>query len=190
MSHLTNFASHMPTHKPILSLLFFTLLISCVYAQSKEDRQYRFFSIKKLYQEINAYKQYTTVTIDDAEILLGHGTDNGASLTGYFKNDTLKKMVEWVGLSNKVIQNEYYISKGKLVFVYTTESSYNYNDSTQSFDYSKLILVFTGRYYFKNDKLIDSTLSNKEKVNLELHNVNDFIADYRKYTVLLKNKNR
>ena len=146
-------------HISFTTILLFAL--TTTFGQGKEDKNYRLFNIRKIYQQINDYKIYKTVTIDNADEFLGHNTDNGASLKGYFKADSLKKILEWVGLSNKVIQNEYYFENGKLIFVYSTESTYKYSDSLSTFDYSKLELVFTGRYYFDNEKLFDTILNDK-----------------------------
>jgi len=179
------------TLRKYISLTFFTLLtLTTTYGQGKEDKSYALFKIKKVYQEINSYKNYKTVTIDNAEEFLGHGTDNGGSLTGYYKGDSLKKIIEWVGLSNKVIQNEYYFDNNKLVFVYSTESRYRFNDSTQNFDYSKLDNVFKGRYYFDNDKLIDTILNDKEHVATKKQDAADFLTSSKEYLRLLKAKRK
>lgn len=119
----------------------------------------------------------------------GQGTDNGGSLTGYFKKDTLKKIIEWVGLSNNVIQNEYYLDKGKLVFVYSTESRYKFDDSTQSFDYSKLDIFFKGRYYFSRDKLMDTILSNRQHI-APRQDPADFLTSSQDYSKLLNAKRK
>ena len=170
-------------------LTFFSLLtLTNSFGQGKEDKNHALLKIKKVYKQINDYKNYKTITIDDAEEFIGHGTDNGGSLVGYFKNDTLKKIVEWVGLSNKVIQNVYYLDKGKLVFVYSTESRYRYNDKTQSFDYSKLDSVFKGRYYFSDDKLIYTILSDKEHIDTKKVDAADLMTSSKDYLKLLSAK--
>ncbi|WP_157098076.1 hypothetical protein [Niabella ginsenosidivorans] len=164
--------------------------MTTIYGQGKQDKNLTLTQIKNMFHQINDYKNYKTVTIVDAEEFLGHGTDNGGSLTGYFKNDTLKKIIEWVGLSNKVIQNEYYLDKGKLIFVYSTESRYKYNDGTQSFDYSKLNIVFKGRYYFNNDKLIDTILSDKQHIDTKQEDATDFLTSTKDYLKLLSAKRK
>lgn len=146
------------------------------------------FNIKKSYQQINSYKKYVTVIIDDAEEFLEHNPDNGASLKGYYKSDSLKKITEWLGLSNKIIQNEYYFDKGKLIFVYTKESRYKYIDSTQTFDYSKLEPVFQGRYYFDNEKLFETKLADKEHNKSKRKDALNFLDASKKYSKLLKAK--
>jgi len=173
------------TLRNYISFTFFALLtLTTTYGQRKQDKNYMLAQIKHLYRQINDYKNYKTIIIDDAEEFLGHGTDNGGSLTGYFKNDTLKKIVEWVGLSNKVIQNEYYLDKGKLVFVYSNESRYRYNDSSQSFDYSKLDNVYKGRYYFSNNKLIDTILSDKQYNDTKQKDAANFLILTKDYVKL------
>lgn len=168
----------------VLAFFYLLTLLTTTYGQGKQDKSFTLVQIKNLCRQINNYKNYKTVIFDDAEEFLGHGTDNGGSLTGYFKNDTLKKIVEWIGLSNKVIQNEYYLDRGKLVFVYSTESRYRYNDSTQSFDYSKLDNIFKGRYYFRNDKLIDTILSNKQDIYTTQEDAENFLTSSRNYLKL------
>ena len=180
----------MTTHKFISFLTFLLLTFAIAFGQGKEDTNYRLFKIKKIYQQINQYKNYETITIDEAEEFLGHGTDNGGCLTGYFKGDSVKKVVEWVGLSNRAIQNEYYFDGDKLIFVYSTESKYRFNDSTQSLDYSKLDNIFKERYYFNNDKLLDTIFDDKEHSATKKQDSEDFITSSKGYLKLLKTKRK
>jgi hypothetical protein len=110
------------------------LILTNSYGQNRENKSFKISQIKKVFQEINNYKNYKIITIDDSEEFLGHGTDNGGSLKGFYRGDSLKKIVEWVGLSNRVIQNEYYLDKGKLVFVYSTDKQYKFDDNKGEFD--------------------------------------------------------
>ena len=179
------------TLRNYISLTFFALFtLTTTYGQGKEDKIFTVFKIKKVYEKTNDYKNYRTVTINDAEEFLGHGTDNGGSLTGYYKGDSLKKVIEWVGLSNMVIQSEYYFDNDKLIFVYSTESRYRFNDSTQSFDYSKLDNVFKGRYYFNNGKLINTILNDKEHTATKKKDTVDFLTSSKNYLKLLKTKRK
>ena len=178
----------MRLHNPILLFVIFNLLLFQSFGQGKEDFSKKLFDIKMKYQKINQYKSYKVITIDDAEEFTGHALDNGGSLTGYFRSDTLVKIVEWLGLSNKVIQREYYLDSGKLFFVYFKESFYKYNDSTGSFDYSKLELKNTGRYYFQKEKLFDTILSDKEKKLTKEKDAKEFVENIKKYVALLKKR--
>lgn len=162
--------------------------LNTINAQDKEDKSYALFKIKKVYKEINAYKNYKIVTIAKSEDFLGHNTDNGGSLTAYYKDASLKKIIEWIGLSNKVIQNEYYLNNGKLIFVYSTEDRYRFNESTQSFDYSKLDNVFKGRYYFEKEKLIEAILNDKQHDETKEQDAATFLTSGKSYLKLLNAK--
>ena len=177
----------MTTYKLVAITVCCFLISTMIYGQIKYDKSVLLAQIKNEFQQINNYKKYKIVTIDEVEEFLGQSTDNGGSLTGYFKNDTLKKIIEWVGLSNKVIQNEYYLNKGKLVLVYSTKSRYRYDQSTNSFDYSKLDNIFKGRYYFVHDKLIESILSDNKHVDLKNE---DFLTSSKNYLKLLTAKRK
>lgn len=145
--------------------------------------------IKQVYRQSNDYRGYKVVAIEESEDFLGHATDNGGSLKGYFKGDSLKKIVEWVGLSNRVIENEYYFDNNKLVFVYSKESNYRFNNSTQSFDYTKLDNAFTGRYYFRNEKLIETIIPDKSREKTKQEDAQSFLSSVKEYIKLLsKNK--
>jgi hypothetical protein len=172
-----------------LSLAFSQLLVlSAIYGQSTQDKALKISNIKNVYQRINSYNHYRVVTLDDDEAILGHASDNGASLTGYFKSDSLEKITEWIGLSTEVIQNEYYFDKSLLVFVYSTKSSYRYDDSSGSFDYSKLDNIFKGRYYYDNGKLIEAIVSDKEPNATKEKDAVDFLNSSNRYARILKAK--
>lgn len=136
--------------------------------------------IREVFRQINEFKNYRIVTIDDSEAFLGNVTDNGGSLTGYYKEDTLKKIVEWVGLSNRVIQNEYYFDNGKLVFVYAVERQYSLKSTSLESDFTKLNKTFEGRYYFNNNKLFKTVLHGKVTEETQ-----DFLSSSKEYVKLL-----
>lgn len=163
-----------------------TLLSITALSQGKEDKSRELFQIRQIFQRTNSDTGYQLVKLEDAEKILGHVTDGGASLTGYYKGDSLRKIIEWVGLSNRVIQNEYYLNKGNLVFVYSTEKQYAYNDSLQALDYTKLVPAYYGRYYFKNNQLYDVTLSNKRLKQSEKSDAAAFLSKVKTYAVLLQ----
>jgi hypothetical protein len=180
------------TLRKFIALTFVTVLyLANSYGQDKSDISSTSLSkIKQIFKQINDYKNYKVVTIDDSEEFLGHGTDNGGSLKGYYKGDSLKKIVEWVGLSNRVVQNEYYFNNGHLVFVYSTDSRCKSNDKTGEIDCSKFDKVYKRRYYFSNDKLIDTILSDKEKENTKDQDAADFFTSIKDYVKLLNAKRK
>lgn len=180
----------MTFYKYILLFLFAVVFFINVNGQVKPEKNFALSEIKSVFRRINNYKKYEIVTINDCEDFLGHATDNGGSLKGYFKGDSLKKIVEWVGLSNRVLQREYYFDKGKLVFVYSTESRYGFNDSTESFDYSKLKKVFEGRYYFSKDRLIDTILNDKQHEKTKKKDAAEFLVSGSSYLKLLNSRRK
>jgi hypothetical protein len=180
----------MTTRKLIPLITICIFVFATAHGQDKDNKSLALAKIKKTYEQINSYKNYKTVTIDNTEDFLGHNTDNGGTLTGFYKDDSLKKIVEWVGLSNRVVQNEYYLDNNKLIFVYSTESKYRFNDSTQSFDYSKLDNVFKGRYYFDNNKLLDTILNDKDHIKTKQKDAIEFLISSNNFTKLLGAKNK
>jgi hypothetical protein len=160
------------------------------FGQGKQDKSIILKQIKELFRQVNDYKNYKVVTIDDTEEFLGHVTDNGGNLKGYFKGDSVKKIVEWVGLSNRVVQNDYYFDKGKLVFVYSTDKTYRFNYKTEEFDYSKFDKVISRRYYFNNDKLIETILRDKEHEKTKQEDAADFLSFSKNFIKLLNAKRK
>jgi hypothetical protein len=175
----------MTLHKFIALTFVSALCLTNSYGQVKADTSSTLAQIKKVFKQINGYKNYKVVTIDDSEEFLGHGTDNGGSLKGYYKGDSLKKIIEWIGLSNRVWQNEYYFDGGKLVFVYSTGGRCKSNNKTGEIDCSKFGRVTNGRYYFNDDKLIDALLSDKEDEKKKHQNARDFLTSSKDYIGLL-----
>jgi len=169
--------------KNYILLLSSIFLAGHLFAQGKEDFNKRLFEIKLKYQAINNEKNLRIKTISDAESFLDHATDNGGELTGYFKEDTLVKIIEWIGLSNRVLQTEYFFEYGKLFFVYSKESNYAF--STDSIDYSKLNTVFAGQYYYQNEKLFNTMLSDRKREKSKTQDSALFILNSKKYAKLL-----
>jgi hypothetical protein len=179
------------TFRHFIALTLFALItLTNVYGQGRRDRSSTISQIKQVFRQINGYKNYKIVTIADSEEFLGHVTDNGGSLSGYYKVDSLMKMVEWVGLSNRVVQNEYYFDKGKLVFVYSTNSRCKSNDKTGEIDCSTFVRVSTARYYFSKDKLIEAILSDKEEAKTKQQDAADFLTSGMEYRKLLNARRR
>jgi hypothetical protein len=131
-------------------LLILTLCtFHMVSAQSKEET---IKAIRQIFQEINQDHTLTTVSLT-AEDFMEESPDNGGELIGYFKKDTLCKMVVEVGLSYGMVRQEYYYNHGKPVFIYETEKSFPHTDT--SIDNSRLVLNFEGRYYFDEKGIVD-----------------------------------
>ena len=175
-----------------LHLLVFVFLVLSIHsnssAQSSSGKIYTVPQIRQIYLKINEYKKYKQVSIEDCELLFGQSTDNGCSLTGYYKVDSLKKMVEWIGLSNRVNINEYYFQDNHIVLVLSLEKLYKVNDVTGEMDNTRFDKTFADRYYFSNDKLIKTILSNKEHEMTEEQAASEFLATSKKYLSILHSR--
>jgi hypothetical protein len=184
----------MPSNMPLNKFIAFTfvafLYLTNSYGQSKADMSSRLTQIRLVYQQINAYKNYKIVTIDDSEEFLGHATDNGGSLKGYYKGDSLKKVVEWIGMSNRIVQIEYYFDQGKLVFVYSTDSRCKFNNKTEEIDCSKFEKVAKGRYYFSDNKLIYTIFSDKEDEKTKQEDAANYLISSIDYVKLLNGRRK
>lgn len=83
-------------------------------------------------------------------------TDGGGKLAGYYKNDQIEKITREIVLSYGIETFDYYFTAGRLIFVYETLKGYSYDEDLGKFDYTKTEINFVGRYYFRDNKLIDS----------------------------------
>ncbi|MBE9662251.1 hypothetical protein [Mucilaginibacter myungsuensis] len=89
------------------------------------------------------------------EEISGPATNGGQELVGYFEGSKIGKIKVWVGLSNRVLQQEYYLKNDKLFFVYIKEERYAANDTTVDLDHTKLIPSSERRYYLDNEKIVE-----------------------------------
>ena len=137
-----------------LSLFFFVIS----FAQTK-DEQIKL--IRKKFEIINKDTTLRKVTLENEEFLTNM-TDGGGELTGFYKNKEVKKIHEWIGLSNGISIKEFYFDKGQLIFVYEKFDSFVFDDKKNEFDLTKTKTIFEGRYYFSNKNLFsESTKGDK-----------------------------
>jgi hypothetical protein len=134
-----------------INFLIVALITSTCFGQNKKTI---IQNIRTEFQRINNLKGYKIIVLD-AEDFLEHSPDGGGELKGYYNNDTLKKIVVSVGLSNGIETHEFYFKKNQLIFVYETFSGFVFDEKKKEFDYTKTERNFEGRYYFNNGKLID-----------------------------------
>jgi len=163
---------------PVVSVLF---IHSGLYGQSNEEK---IRAIRQEFQKINGDSSLQSITLDDPEDFLGHGTDGGGELTGYFRKDSIRKIVIAVGLSYGEIADEYYFRNGRLIFVYETEKHFPYDDSS-GINHEKLNLAFEGRYYFDKNKLI-SKIEKGSRRFAGKKDAQQFLAEAAEYVKLLR----
>ncbi len=149
--------------KIIGCLVSLFILNTCPFAQTTDQK---IKTIRAEFQKINRDSSLQSITLDNPEDFLGEATDGGGELTGYFKNDSLRKMLLTVWISYGQIYQEYYFKKDQLIFVYETEKDFPV-DSANQINHEKLTLAFEGRYYFDDDKLMRRVAEGSKRINDE-----------------------
>lgn len=137
-------------------LLFLFVFSLNVYGQTKQDI---IKTTRKQFQEIDTDTTLKKISLDSEEFL-DHVPDGGGELVGFFRGDSIVKIVEWIGLSygNKI--TEYYYKNNKLFFVF--EKFDSFVEKNGELDHEKVNTSFEGRYYFNDEKLIEKKISGKK----------------------------
>ena len=152
----------------VLALAFFTYEREWIKVKiSKDNSQAQELSLlaKKIQEEvqlIDSEKNYQIKTLNN-EQFLGHMTDGGGQLIGYFENKKISKIVERLGLSYGVKTYEYYFLNEQLILVIEKEEDFPDTNNTGTLDYTKVELVFEGHYYFNEGKLITTQVTGKKR---------------------------
>ena len=143
-------------------LCFLILLVFFLYKKSANDavqknRQELYLLtqiIKKKVQVIDSEKNYQTKTLNN-EQFLGHMTDGGGQLIGYYKDGKIYKIEESLGLSYGVKKYRYYFDNLQLILVNEKEEVFPDTDNTGTLDYTKVEPTFQAYYYFDKGKMIN-----------------------------------
>ena len=120
----------------------------------------RIQNIRNIFQRINNDRTIRVVSMDYEEIT-GEALDNGGDVKGYFKKDTLCKMIMTAGPSYGLVTYEYYFNQGQPVFIYELEKRFPIK-ADGSRDDTKLVQGFEGRYYLDKGKLISKVVKGKK----------------------------
>lgn len=126
-------------------------------AHGQMDKDPRIQNIRAIFQRINKDTLKEVEAEYDDEFMDSHPSDNGVTLKGYFKKDTLLKMIEVGGPSYGSVTYVYYFDKGQPVFVFELERRFP-PDKEGGLNHDKLVWGFEGRYYFDKGKLIHKVL--------------------------------
>jgi hypothetical protein len=135
-----------------LIIIIFLIINSTLYGQDISDK---YPDVIQRVEFINKDTSLTKVILENEEFLT-QVTDGGGELIGYFKKGQIQKITRKIGLSYGIETYDYYFTNGQLIFIYELLNGFIYNESISKFDYTKTEVNFTGRYYFKVNKLIDS----------------------------------
>lgn len=166
-------------------IFILTFLLSTTFFFGQTDQEIK--AINKVVELINKDSTYTKKVLDN-EKWLKHDTDNGVEVTAYIKNGQVVKIIEWVGFSNYISIYEYYIQNNSLIFVYGQEKVFKYDSKTDSFDYNIQTVVSEKLFYFRNDKLIESSFSGqfKNPYSATNHYYYNLLVSCKEYLKLFK----
>jgi len=112
--------------------------------------------IRKKFEVINKDTTLRKVVLENEEFLEDM-TDGGGKLAGFHKNKEIKKVYEWIGLSNGISIKEFYFDNGQLIFVYEKFDSFVFDAKKSEFAFTETKTIFEGRYYFNNKKLFNKS---------------------------------
>jgi hypothetical protein len=136
--------------KTIFSILLLNIVVS-VYSQ---DIPEKYPALRHSIQQTNHDKTLQKIILTNEQVI-DHTSDGGAELIGYYKNGKLKKITRTIGVSTGMETFNYYFENEKLIFIYELFNSL-VPDSSGALNYEKPETNFIGRYYFRDDKLIDN----------------------------------
>lgn len=146
--------------------------------------------IRKNFQWVNSQKDFKKAELNNQDFL-DHPSDNGATMTGYFKNGKLYKIVEVIGISHALYRTEYYFWSNELFFVFRTEREYksimDENGLFVKLDYTKTDLKYQDRQYFKNGKRI-RRIEKGELISSKENYPKDFVKLANKRKSLIQNR--
>jgi len=174
----------MKIYKPVVLFAALLCCISWCFSQSKEEK---ILAIRQVFQNINHDSTLKRLKLD-GEDFLDFSPDNGAELTGYYKGDTLCKMIVEIGPSYGMCRYEHYYSYGQLVFIYEKQDVFPADSSGDGLNFNKLVLNFEGRYYFDKGRLIDIKTKGKKRFQEKIDTayITGLVADSKSYIKSLK----
>lgn len=142
--------------------LFFigTLFLIVAFAQTKQEQ---IKVIRKKFEVINKDTTLRKVVLENEEFLEDM-TDGGGELTGFYKGKEVKKIHEWIGVSNGISIKEFYFDDGQLIFVFEKFESFVSDDKKNELNHNKGKTTFEGRYYFNHRKLISKSTKGDRSV--------------------------
>lgn len=167
--------------------IWFTILLFLYCASSYGQTSDGISEIRSIVAKINSDSAgYRTKTLENDEFI--GVTDNGSTLTGYFRKNELVKIAVWIGLSHWIVTEEYYLDNSNLIFVYKKERTSPYRVPGDSFDYMHPEITMENRCYFKDKKLIKILSKGTSNDPSFKNDAEEMLADVKKYSELLKKR--
>lgn len=145
--------------KKLLPLVYVLVCLRITaFAQDLEKSAIR--EIKTQFNGINK-KSGLKKRVFEAEEFLESATDGGGQLTCYYKDDTVVKIIEWIGLSYGNTTREFYFNGGKLIFIYCKVCNF-VQKGGGDLDYTKTMVAYEGRYYIRDNKTLKVAINEHE----------------------------
>lgn len=98
-------------------------------------------------------KKHYSIFIDDTSFVASM-PEQGATLTAYFKNDTVYKIKTWFGFNFGDVSREYFYWNDTLSLIIETQKMYN-GAAIPAINPDSIKAHYSGRYIFKKGKLTD-----------------------------------
>jgi hypothetical protein len=181
---LDNYQYMRMPNKSLLSIIILLISVSVCCGQSKVTS---IENIRTSVQIINQNKTLKKVKLENGDFLK-EMPDNGCSLTGFFKSDTILKMDVWIGLSYCIKEYHYYFKDKQPIFIYETEDDFPYDKNTGLLNTDKVNRAFEGRYYLNAGKVMDTKTKGKKRMDSgpSAQYVDSLLADAKSDTKFLK----
>lgn len=135
-------------------------------------------NIRIVFHRINRDTALRAVSLEEEtmEEVIGGSPDNGGDVTGYFKKDTIYKLVMSFGPSYGMKDWEYYYDRGQVVFIYEKDQHFPVKKDGGGLDHERLVVGFEGRFYFNNGRLVEKIVKRYDQFMAE--NIDDkYIKD-------------
>jgi hypothetical protein len=129
---------------PLLAGLF---CVCC--AAEPMSREPDSLEVKNMVNSIDSHLK----ALNRSSAMLQTGTDRGGELTIYRRGANVARIDATIGGSNSDLQDVFYYSSAKLVFVRRTEVSYPYSPASHGFDFGNPHVEATTDYYIRDRKL-------------------------------------
>lgn len=169
-----------------LVIFFFLITVSFVNI-SGQNIKGKENTIQKLVLKINKDTSLKSLHLTTFEFL-EQALDGSGYLTGYFKNDSIVRIIEWISYSFGTRKTDFYFNKDDLIFIAVQEAYDKYVDSLKEIKLGITKEAFTGRYYYKSKSLIKSETSGVSRCDDNDSMINNFTKTADNYRLLLKKR--
>lgn len=147
-------------------LCLILLTVGVTYAQ---DRNKIIEDIRDIVETIRMDTALKSVTVPVNEF--PDSSNAPGELTGFYRNNKIYYIYRSAALAHGEQVIQFYYWKNKPVFISEKITTYVYNESLKTFDYTLLNTTYTGYYYINKDSLIQKKVTGNK--NLDDNSDND-----------------